>query len=122
MRIAICAPFMEADLLEQRIRSAVPTEEFIIDEYNSMEALLALPGLSLYEAVWIFFPGSAGIDAVRRARARHPDIPVVWMGDQAEFVKLGLPLHLSMFLLPNSTNDDFRTAVENSKKRRKHIC
>ena len=37
MRIALCAPFMEADLLEQRIKDSAFDEEVVIDELDNSQ-------------------------------------------------------------------------------------
>lgn len=115
MRIALCAPFMEADLLERRIREAVPEEPLEIDEYNRMEALLELPGLFMYDAVWVAFPGAAGMEAVFALREHNQDMAIVWMSDDEAFMRIGIGWRLAMFLTPDSPPRDFRIAVENSK-------
>ena len=118
MNIAICAPFLEADVLEYRIRDAVPEERLFVDEYYSVDALLALPSLSDYEAVWVALPGAVGMEAVRAVRAHNRDIPIVWMSADKQIVWGGVGCALAMFLTPESTTEEFRIAVENSRMRR----
>ena len=124
MRIALCAPFMEADLLERRIREAVPGEELAIDEYNHVGRLLSLPGLLLYDAVWVAFPGATGLEAVRAVREQSRDVPIVWVSADEAFLAVGAGWRLAMLLTPNSTPRDFRMAVDNSRQRqrRRLIC
>lgn len=116
MRIALCAPFMEADLLEQKIREAVPEEKIEIDEYRRIDALLALPGLFMYDAVWVAFPGAAGMEAVFAVREQNPDAPIVWVINDPGFIQGGTGRRLSMFLMPDSPLEEFRTAVDNSRR------
>ncbi len=96
MRIALCAPFMEADLLEQRIKDSAFDEEVVIDEYSCVDTLLEMAGLSVYDAVWIAFPGVFGKNAVIRAREKSRDISIVWISDDKKFASTCAGYRLAM--------------------------
>lgn len=116
MNIAICAPFLEADLLEEKIRRALPEERLFVDEYYDIDTLLTLPSLAIYESVWVALPGVLGMEAVRTIRQQRPEAQVVWVSDDREFARSGVTLQLAMFLMPDSSPEDFRIAVRNSRR------
>ena len=121
MRIALCAPLMEADLLERKLKDAVTDEKLVVDEYNNVDTMLKLTGISTYDAVWIAFSGATGMEAVIRVRGKSRDISIVWISDDEEFVSVGVGYRLAMFLTPNSSPEEFRIAVQNSRRRDK-LC
>ena len=112
MNIAICAPFLEADLLEERIQRAVPEERLFVDEYYSIHSLLALPSLHIYESVWVALPGAPDMEAVRALRERSRELSIVWLSEDEQFVWAGMKCGLTMFLTPQSSDEDFRVAVK----------
>ena len=119
MRIALCAPFMEADLLGQKIKESAREEAILIDEYNRVETLLSLPWLDMYDAVWVALSGAVGMEAVFALRARSPDVSIVWVSDDEGFMAMGAGFRLAMFLTPGSTKQELRIAIENSRQERR---
>lgn len=117
MNIAICAPFLEADLLEEKIHSAVPNDPLFVDEYYSVETLLALPSLSIYESVWVALPGAVGMEAVLAVRERYGELPIVWISADEQFVWCGAKWCSVLLLTPESSPEQFRAAVETSRRR-----
>lgn len=118
MNIAICAPFLEADLLEDKLRNAAPEERLFVDEYYNIDSLLALPSLSVYEAVWVALPGAVGMEAVRALRAQSRELPIVWISEDRQFIWAGVECCLTMFLTPDSSDDDLRKALKSCLRKR----
>lgn len=125
MYIALCAPYMEADLIADKICANLPEETIRVDEYNKTSDLLALSGLAIYDAIWVAFPGALGMETVISMREHCPHTPIVWMSEDEHFGWACVNWHLAMLLIPDSPAEDFRIAVENSKtlkERRRRRC
>ena len=116
MYIALCAPYMEADLITDKICAHLPEETIRVDEYYKIADLLALPEQTLYDAVWVALPGALGLEAVLAMRREKPFIPLVWMSEDGEFGMNSLNLDVAMFLMPDSPTEDFRIAVQNTRR------
>ncbi len=112
MLIALCAPFMEADLLEEQIRSAAGQRNLRIDEYNDMETFLKLPSLELYDGVFIAFDGAKGMEAVVQARERSEKLAVVWISDDTQFGLTAFSLRVAAFLMKGCRQEQFAKALE----------
>lgn len=110
MKIALCASFMEADLLEERIRSA-STDDMIIDEFNTIEAFLEIPCETYYDAVLIAFDGGCGLDAVVQTREKKKRIPIVWISDNERFGLTGYSLQVSRFLMKSCSKEELSAAL-----------
>ena len=116
MNIALCAPYMEADLIAEQIRANLPKETIQVDEYYKIDDLLPLPGPFFYDAVWVALPGALGMEAVLAMRQESPRTPVVWISEDREFGMNSHKLNIAMFLLPDSPPEDFHIAMQNIRK------
>ena len=122
MYIALCAPYMEADLITNKICAHLPEETIRVDEYYNIADLLALPEQTVYDAVWVALPGALGLEAVLAMRRESPCTPVVWMSEDREFGMDSLNLDVAMFLMPDSHPADFHIAVQNSRRFKERSC
>lgn len=116
MLIALCAPFMEADLLEEKIRSAAGQRNLRFDEYNDMEAFFKLPNAELYDGVFIAFDGAKGMEAVVQARERLNKLAVVWISDDAQFGLTAFSLQVAAFLVKGCKQEQLAKALERIKE------
>lgn len=111
MKIALCAPFLEADILARRIAQANPQFSLQVDEYWNRTALLAFPSLCGYDVIWIAWPGAAGLEAVTQLRAKSKRLPVVWQSNDWDFLLAAYHLTVDYFLDFDSGEDELNTAL-----------
>lgn len=110
MRAALCAPFMEADLLEDRLHGCIP-EEFVIDEYNHMGDLLDLPSVCIYDYVIVAGGGPGGMEGIIALRQRHADIPVLWITDDMRYASAGYSWRVAQVLPFDCSEEQLAAAL-----------
>ena len=84
MKIAICAPFMQSDLWQERLQKASPGHELEFDEFYRPEDVRDVPRFH-YEACVVAIAGAVGLEAAIAARERDADVPLLWFSDDDQF-------------------------------------
>jgi DNA-binding response OmpR family regulator len=112
MEFAMCAEFLEADVWEGRLRDAAAPCAVEITECNSVRSLLPVLELKPFSLLIVMLNGVAGLDAVRKIRARQPETPLLWVSDE-DFSLLGYQYHVTCFLHGPVCDAELREAVKN---------
>ena len=84
MKIAICAPFMQSDLWQERLQRASPGHELEFDEFYRPEDVRTVSRFR-YEACVVAIAGAVGLEAAIAARERDADVPLLWLSDDDQF-------------------------------------
>ena len=66
MKLAICAPFMESDLWQERLRRAAPWAALEFDEFYRPEEIRSVPGFR-YDAGVVAMKGARGLELATAA-------------------------------------------------------
>ena len=90
MKLAICAPFMESDLWQERLRRAAPRAALEFDEFYCPEEIRSVPG----------FRYDAGVVAMKGARG------LLWLSDDEKFGLAAFDLGAAMLLPLNCTDQE----------------
>ena len=69
MKLAICAPFMESDLWQERLRRAAPRAALEFDEFYCPEEIRSVPGFR-YDAGVVAMKGARGLELATALRER----------------------------------------------------
>ena len=84
MKLAICAPFMESDLWQQRLRRAAPRAALVFDEFYRPEEIRSAPGFQ-YDAGVVAMKGARGLELATALRERSAALPLLWLSDDEKF-------------------------------------
>ena len=95
MKLAICAPFMESDLWQERLRRAAPRAALEFDEFYCPEEIRSVPG----------FRYDAGVVATA-LRERSAALPLLWLSDDEKFGLAAFDLGAAMLLPLNCTDQE----------------
>lgn len=112
MDFAMCAPFLEADVWESRLRAAVVSQTIEITECNSVLTLLHVLELKSFSLMAIILNGLEGLEAVRVIRQHQPEIPLLWISDE-DFSLFGYQYHVTHFLRKPVRDVALREALKN---------
>ena len=80
MKLAICAPFMESDLWQERLRRAAPWAALEFDEFYRPEEIRSVPGFR-YDAGVVAMKGARGLELATALRERSAALPLLWLSD-----------------------------------------
>ena len=80
MKLAICAPFMESDLWQERLRRAAPRAALEFDEFYRPEEIRSVPGFR-YDAGVVAMKGARGLELATALREQSDDLPLLWLSD-----------------------------------------
>ena len=97
MKLAICAPFMESDLWQQRLRRAAP--------WAALEEIRSVPGFR-YDAGVVVMKGARGLELATALRERSDDLPLLWLSDDEKFGLAAFDLGVAMLLPLNCTDQE----------------
>lgn len=111
MNIALCAAFLEEDVWEGSLRTAIFPHKVEIIECNSSQTLLPLLELKPFALLTVVLKGVAGLEAVRQLRAKAPNIPLLWISDE-DFSLFGYKYNVTYFMRRPVQEDKLREAVQ----------
>ena len=74
MKLAICAPFMESDLWQERLRRAAPWAALEFDEFYRPEEIRSVPGFR-YDAGVVAMKGARGLELATACGNGLPPCP-----------------------------------------------
>ena len=103
MKLAICAPFMESDLWQERLRRAAPWAALEFDEFYRPEEIRSVPGFR-YDAGVVVMKGARGLELATALRERSDDLPLLWLSDDEKFGLAAFDLGAAMLLPLNCTD------------------
>ena len=103
MKLAICAPFMESDLWQQRLRRAAPRAALEFDEFYRPEEVRSIPGFQ-YDAGVVAMKGALGLELDTALRERSAALPLLWLSDDEKFGLAAFDLGAAMLLPLNCTD------------------
>lgn len=96
MRLAVCVENDRETLLES-LRQAV-SPDASVDIVNCADALLDVIWMHRYDAVISALPGAEGLETVYSVREQDPDLPVIWISDDADFFLSAYRLNIARLL------------------------
>ena len=100
MKLAICAPFMESDLWQERLRRAAPWAALEFDE-----EIRSVPGFR-YDAGVVAMKGARGLELATALRERSAALPLLWLSDDEKFGLAAFDLGAAMLLPLNCTDQE----------------
>ena len=103
MKLAICAPFMESDLWQQRLRRAAPRAALEFDEFYRPEEVRSIPGFQ-YDAGVVAMKGALGLELATALRERSAALPLLWLSDDEKFGLAAFDLGAAMLIPLNCTD------------------
>lgn len=118
MKIVLCAPFMEADLWQERIERAVSNKELQIFEFNHPAHLLQVSGMGHCDLIWIVAYGARGMEDVRELKEKYHFMPIVWVSDDVDFWSIALKISVKGFLPKDYTDEQFERIIDQFVERR----
>lgn len=110
MNVALCVAFLEEDVWENRLVAAALPQRMEITECNSVGALLKIQELKPFSLLIVVLNGVAGLEAVRKLRAKAPDVPLLWISDE-DYSLFGYQYRVSRFLYKPVSDKELRVAV-----------
>ena len=110
MNVALCVAFLEEDVWENRLVAAALPQRMEITECNSVGALLKILELKPFSLLIVVLNGVAGLEAVRKLRAKAPDVPLLWISDE-DYSLFGYQYRVSRFLYKPVSDKELRVAV-----------
>lgn len=110
MNVALCAAFLEEDVWESRLVTAIFPHKVEVTECNSARALLPLLELKAFSLLTVVLNGVAGLEAVRQLRAKAPDVPLLWISDE-DYSLFGYQYRVTCFLRRPVSDTELREAV-----------
>ncbi len=120
MYLALLARYMEGDLWKERLHAALADELPQIDEYNTLAAMTAQsPG---YDAAVVAVDGPEGLTAVRTLRERSPQLPILWIADEAEYAVFAFRYRVTAFLLRDASQTALCTAIDEIRREQDEHC
>lgn len=110
MNVALCAAFLEEDVWEGRLVTAIFPHRAELTECNSARALLPLLELKPFALLVVVINGVAGLEAVRQLRDKVPDVPILWISDE-DYSLFGYQYRVNSFLRRPVSDTELREAV-----------
>lgn len=110
MNVALCVAFLEEDVWENRLVAAALPQRMEITECNSVGALLKILELKPFFLLIVVLNGVAGLEAVRKLRAKAPDVPLLWISDE-DYSLFGYKYRVNRFLYKPVSDKELRVAV-----------
>lgn len=118
MRIAICAPFMESDIWQERLRRAAPGHSLEFDEFYHPDDVRGAHRFS-YHACVVAMAGAVGMESAVAARERDTALPILWLSDDDNFSLAAYDLQATMFLNLGCSDRELANAMLRFGGRRK---
>ena len=117
MKIAICAPFMQSDLWQERLRRASPGRHLEFDEFYHPEDVRVASRFR-YGACVVAIAGAVGLEAAIAARERDTDVPLLWLSDDDQFGLEAFRLRAVMLLSLDCSDQELEEAMQKVYERR----
>lgn len=117
MKIAICAPFMQSDLWQERLRRASPGHHLEFDEFYSPKDIRTVPRFR-YDACVVAIAGAAGLEAAIAIRERDADVPLLWLSDDDQFGLEAFRLRAVMLLSLECSDQELEETMQKVYARR----
>lgn len=111
MQIAICAPFMQSDLWQERLRRASPRHHLEFDEFYSPEDIRTVHRFR-YDACIVAIAGAVGLEVVIAAREQNADVPLLWFSDDDQFGSEAFRLRAVMLLGLDCSDRELEEAMQ----------
>lgn len=111
MRIAICAPFMQSDIWQERLRKAASGCRLEFDEFYNEEDIRGAVRFR-YDVCVIAMAGAAGMEAAVAARERDAHLPILWISDDDHFGLAAYDLQAAMFLNLDCSDGELAEAMD----------
>lgn len=110
MNVALCTAFLEEDIWENRLVTAIHPQRIEITECNNIESLLKIVELKSLSLIIIVLNGVAGLEAVRQLQEKAWDVPILWISDE-DYSLFGYQYRVSKFLRKPVSDIQLREAV-----------